>query len=225
MDAGNGALLGQHAFAYAFSPSPRSGLHRRILWFLAVGQARTCCILLASQMLMLTVRLVAGGVFPGLTYFAGTSLPRRLAYPRAFCSCCRSAGPERGREPADLKTHASRRYRGHQAGPAITSSCACGVAGVAVLAAFTILFGRFFYLQVIQHQYYDTKAEDNRISIAPLQPNRGLILDRNAWCSPATIRLYAGAHVQQDRGSRGHDRRTCDHRRHPAPGTAGASSA
>src|SRR5947207_7897378 len=54
-----------------------------------------------------------------------------------------------------------------------------GVAGAVVLAAFAVLFGRFFYLQVIQHQYYDTKAEDNRISIVPLQPNRGLILDRN----------------------------------------------
>ncbi|HLQ02199.1 MAG TPA: penicillin-binding protein 2 [Burkholderiales bacterium] len=54
-----------------------------------------------------------------------------------------------------------------------------GVAGVIVVVAFAILFGRFFYLQVIQHQYYDTKAEDNRISIVPLQPNRGLIVDRN----------------------------------------------
>ncbi len=54
-----------------------------------------------------------------------------------------------------------------------------GVAGVAVLAAFAILFARFFYLQVIQHAYYDTKAEDNRISVVPIQPNRGLILDRN----------------------------------------------
>jgi penicillin-binding protein 2 len=53
------------------------------------------------------------------------------------------------------------------------------VAGVVVLAAFAVLFGRFFYLQVIQHQYYDTKAEDNRISIVPNPPNRGLILDRN----------------------------------------------
>jgi penicillin-binding protein 2 len=54
-----------------------------------------------------------------------------------------------------------------------------GVAGALVLAAFAILFGRFFYLQVIQHRYYDTKAEDNRISIVPDPPNRGLILDRN----------------------------------------------
>ncbi|TMG72783.1 MAG: penicillin-binding protein 2, partial [Betaproteobacteria bacterium] len=48
-----------------------------------------------------------------------------------------------------------------------------GVAGVIVIVAFVILFARFFYLQVIQHQYYETKAEDNRISIVPLQPNRG----------------------------------------------------
>jgi penicillin-binding protein 2 len=54
-----------------------------------------------------------------------------------------------------------------------------GVAGALVLAAFAILFARFFYLQIIQHQYYDTKAEDNRIAIMPIQPNRGLILDRN----------------------------------------------
>ena len=54
-----------------------------------------------------------------------------------------------------------------------------GVSGAIVLGAFTVLFARFFYLQVIQHQYYETKAEDNRISIVPIQPNRGLILDRN----------------------------------------------
>jgi penicillin-binding protein 2 len=54
-----------------------------------------------------------------------------------------------------------------------------GIAGVFVLATFALLFARFFYLQVIQHEYYDTKAEDNRISIMPILPNRGLILDRN----------------------------------------------
>ena len=54
-----------------------------------------------------------------------------------------------------------------------------GVAGAVVMAAFALLFARFVYLQVIQHQYYDTKAEDNRILIVPVQANRGLILDRN----------------------------------------------
>jgi penicillin-binding protein 2 len=54
-----------------------------------------------------------------------------------------------------------------------------GVAGALVFAAFVILFGRFIYLQIIQHEYYQTKAEDNRISLVPITPNRGNILDRN----------------------------------------------
>jgi penicillin-binding protein 2 len=54
-----------------------------------------------------------------------------------------------------------------------------GVAGAAVLVAFALLFARLVYLQVIQHDYYHTKAEDNRISIVPIAPNRGQILDRN----------------------------------------------
>jgi penicillin-binding protein 2 len=54
-----------------------------------------------------------------------------------------------------------------------------GFAGVAVLVAFALLFFRFFHLQVVQHDTYASKAEDNRISIVPIAPNRGLILDRN----------------------------------------------
>jgi len=54
-----------------------------------------------------------------------------------------------------------------------------GVAGAIVMVAFTVLFARFVYLQVIQHRYYDTRAEDNRILVVPIQPSRGLILDRN----------------------------------------------
>ncbi len=54
-----------------------------------------------------------------------------------------------------------------------------GVAGAFVLVAFAIVLVRFVYLQVVQYDYYRTKAEDNRISIVPIQPNRGLILDRN----------------------------------------------
>ena len=54
-----------------------------------------------------------------------------------------------------------------------------GIAGAVVLCAFLALFARFFYLQVVQHEYLHTKGEDNRISIVPIPPNRGLILDRN----------------------------------------------
>jgi penicillin-binding protein 2 len=51
-------------------------------------------------------------------------------------------------------------------------------AGV-VLVVFFLLLIRFFYLQVLQHDYYHTLAENNRISIVPIIPNRGLMLDRN----------------------------------------------
>jgi penicillin-binding protein 2 len=54
-----------------------------------------------------------------------------------------------------------------------------GIAGAFVLAAFSLLLVRFVYLQIVQYDYYRTKAEDNRISIVPIMPNRGLILDRN----------------------------------------------
>ncbi|MFA7282030.1 MAG: penicillin-binding protein 2 [Sterolibacterium sp.] len=52
-------------------------------------------------------------------------------------------------------------------------------AGGFVLLAFFLLFARLFWLQVFQHEYYRTRAEDNRISLVPILPNRGLILDRN----------------------------------------------
>jgi penicillin-binding protein 2 len=54
-----------------------------------------------------------------------------------------------------------------------------GIAGAAVLVAFALLLARFVQLQVVQHDAYASKAEDNRISIVPIAPNRGLILDRN----------------------------------------------
>ncbi len=79
MDAGNGALLGQHAFAYAFLAFAATSLHRRILWFSLWRQAaHVLMLLLASQLLMLAVRVVAGGVFPGLTYFAGSFIAAAL---------------------------------------------------------------------------------------------------------------------------------------------------
>ena len=53
------------------------------------------------------------------------------------------------------------------------------IVGSAVLCAFFVLLIRFFYVQVVQHDYYHTLAEQNRIFIVPVVPNRGLILDRN----------------------------------------------
>jgi penicillin-binding protein 2 len=48
-----------------------------------------------------------------------------------------------------------------------------------VLTCFALLAARFVWLQVVKHSDFAVKAEENRIAIVPIVPNRGLILDRN----------------------------------------------
>ena len=53
------------------------------------------------------------------------------------------------------------------------------VAGAFVLLCFGALVARFVWLQIIKHEDYHAQAEDNRISVVPIAPNRGVISDRN----------------------------------------------
>ena len=48
-----------------------------------------------------------------------------------------------------------------------------------VLFAFGLLTARLVYLQIYKHEELSTQAENNRITVVPIVPNRGLILDRN----------------------------------------------
>lgn len=52
------------------------------------------------------------------------------------------------------------------------------VAGIIVLIIFSGLIARFFWLQVMQHAKFAAAAEENRISIVPIAPDRGIIMDR-----------------------------------------------
>lgn len=54
-----------------------------------------------------------------------------------------------------------------------------GFAALAVLSLFALLAFRFSYLQLKQYEHYQTLAENNRISLVPIIPNRGLIIDKN----------------------------------------------
>jgi penicillin-binding protein 2 len=63
-------------------------------------------------------------------------------------------------------------------------------AGACVLLAFAVLAGRMIYLQVIKRDHYHTLAEANRISVVPVVPNRGLILDRNGEVLAANYSAY-----------------------------------
>src|SRR6476661_8681533 len=42
-----------------------------------------------------------------------------------------------------------------------------------------LLAARLAYLQIGKHDELSTQAENNRIAVVPITPNRGLILDRN----------------------------------------------
>ena len=48
-----------------------------------------------------------------------------------------------------------------------------------VLVAFGLLGARLVHLQVVKHEELSTQAENNRIAVVPIVPNRGLIVDRN----------------------------------------------
>lgn len=64
------------------------------------------------------------------------------------------------------------------------------IAALGIVVLFVVLAGRFVYLQVIKRDHYHTLAEANRISVMPITPNRGLILDRNGEVLAANYSAY-----------------------------------
>jgi rod shape-determining protein MreD len=79
MDAANGVLIGQHALAFAAMAYAAQGLHRRILRFSLLSQAlHVLVVLLAGQVLMVAVRMAAGGTFPGWSFFLGAVISAAL---------------------------------------------------------------------------------------------------------------------------------------------------
>ncbi len=73
MDTANGTLIGQHALGYALLAFLGNAFSRRVLGFPLLAQAlHVFPMLLATQLAMLTVRLIADGTFPGLTFFFGS---------------------------------------------------------------------------------------------------------------------------------------------------------
>jgi rod shape-determining protein MreD len=79
MDTANGALIGQHALGYAVLAFLGNGLSRRVLVFPVLKQAlHVLPMLLTAQVVMLVVRLVAGGTFPGMLFFLGSVISTAL---------------------------------------------------------------------------------------------------------------------------------------------------
>src|SRR3990167_4987663 len=60
-----------------------------------------------------------------------------------------------------------------------------------VLILFSILVVRLVYLQLFEHSFYATLSNRNVISIVPVNPNRGLIYDRNGVLLAKNIPVYS----------------------------------
>ncbi len=59
-----------------------------------------------------------------------------------------------------------------------------------VLFCFGLLAARLVYLQVMQHETLLERAESNRVTVVPIVPNRGLIVDRNGVVLASNYSAY-----------------------------------
>lgn len=64
------------------------------------------------------------------------------------------------------------------------------VAGGFVLFCFGLLLARLIWLQVIKHDDLLEQAENNRVAVVPIVPNRGLIKDRNGVVLASNYSAY-----------------------------------
>ncbi len=64
------------------------------------------------------------------------------------------------------------------------------VALLAVVIGFGILLSRFVYLQVVRYADFHAQAEDNRIALVPVPPERGLIIDRNGQIMAENVAAF-----------------------------------
>jgi rod shape-determining protein MreD len=68
MDVHQASLLGQHALAYTALSFFAITIHRRLLWFTVPSQAvQVLPLFAASHAIELAIRMVAGGMFPGVS--------------------------------------------------------------------------------------------------------------------------------------------------------------
>ncbi len=85
MDVADGAVLGQHGFAYVLLAYTATALSRRILWFPLGQQAlQIFPLLLASQAIQLLMRVLAGNDFPGWGFLIGPLVATLLWMPMTF---------------------------------------------------------------------------------------------------------------------------------------------
>ena len=79
MDVHQGALLGQHAMSYTALSFFAITIHRRLLWFTVPSQAaQVFPLFAAAHAVELSLRMLAGGAFPGFSLLLAPVLEAAL---------------------------------------------------------------------------------------------------------------------------------------------------
>lgn len=82
MDVADGSLFGQHALAYSILAYAGIVLHRRVQGFTLTPQVmHVIMLLLFNNLIMLGIRMIAGGDFPGYQYFLSSFVAGALWPP------------------------------------------------------------------------------------------------------------------------------------------------
>ncbi|MBP5996981.1 MAG: rod shape-determining protein MreD [Azonexus sp.] len=85
MDVADGAVLGQHCFAYVLLAFLAASQSRRLLWFPLLQQAlQVLPLLLLTQVIQVLMRLAVGAEFPGWSFFIGPLVASLLWIPATF---------------------------------------------------------------------------------------------------------------------------------------------
>ena len=71
---------------------------------------------------------------------------------------------------------------------------------LAVAAMLLLLAGRYFSLQVLDHDIYRTQSDRNRVQLQAIPPKRGLIYDRNGVLLAENIPSYELTVVKEQVG-------------------------
>jgi penicillin-binding protein 2 len=64
------------------------------------------------------------------------------------------------------------------------------IAIIVIILIFILLLSRYFYLQVISHQYFQEQADKNKTKFSRISPTRGLIYDRDGTLLAENITAY-----------------------------------
>lgn len=65
------------------------------------------------------------------------------------------------------------------------------IAFMGIVVLMGILVANLYHLQIVEHQTYQTRSNDNRIKILPIAPTRGLIYDRNGTLLAENRPIYS----------------------------------